>query len=116
MRMGEPYVELRGAFSRESDVGVSVIGGQIALASALAGVDAAACRLVVFHVTMGSSYDFRCADLRRMVVNAAYWCLGMEAVIDEKSCVDLVGPYDPPDSGFAYDRLGIKPQKPADFK
>jgi predicted DNA-binding protein with PD1-like motif len=36
MRMGEPYVELRGCFSREGDVGVTVVGGQVALASALA--------------------------------------------------------------------------------
>lgn len=36
MRMGEPNVVLRGAFSRESDTGVMVIGGQLNAASALA--------------------------------------------------------------------------------
>jgi predicted DNA-binding protein with PD1-like motif len=36
MRLGEPYVELRGALSREGDLGVQLLGGQIAVASALA--------------------------------------------------------------------------------
>jgi predicted DNA-binding protein with PD1-like motif len=36
MRLGEPFVELRGAFSRESDVGLQLVGGKIATASALA--------------------------------------------------------------------------------
>lgn len=36
MRMGEPDVVLRGALSRETDAGVSVIGGQLVAASALA--------------------------------------------------------------------------------
>lgn len=36
MRLGEPYVELRGALSREGDVGVQLVGGQIVVASALA--------------------------------------------------------------------------------
>ncbi len=36
MRMGEPNVVLRGAFSRESDTGVSVVGGQLIAGSALA--------------------------------------------------------------------------------
>jgi len=35
MRLGEPYVELRAALSREGDAGLVVVGGQLAIASAL---------------------------------------------------------------------------------
>ncbi|MBS0260516.1 MAG: ThuA domain-containing protein [Planctomycetes bacterium] len=70
----------------------------------------------VFHVTMGSAQDFQSAGLRRLTVNACYWCLGLEAAIDAQSCMDLVGDYHPPDSGFAYDKLGIQPRKPSFYK
>ena len=35
MRLGEPYVELRAALSREGDSGLAVLGGQLVLAAAL---------------------------------------------------------------------------------
>ena len=70
----------------------------------------------VFHVTMGSAQDFQSEGLRRMTVNAAYWCLQMETDITENSRMDIVGPYDPPDSGFAYARLKIVPRKPEFYK
>lgn len=70
----------------------------------------------VFHVTMGSAQDFQNDGFRRLCVNAAYWCMGIEAKIDETSCVDIVGDYNPPDSGFAYKKLGIVPRKPIFYK
>lgn len=70
----------------------------------------------VFHVTMGSAQDFQSEGLRRLTVNAAYWCLQMEAAIDETSCMDLVGEYNPPDSGFAYKKLNIVPRKPSFYQ
>ena len=70
----------------------------------------------VFHVTMGSAQDFQSEGLRRLTVNAAYWCLHMEADIDDKSCMDLVGEYNPPDSGFAYKKLNIVPRKPSFYQ
>ena len=70
----------------------------------------------VFHVTMGSAQDFQSEGLRRLTVNAAYWCLQMEADINETSCMDLVGEYNPPDSGFAYTKLNIVPRKPSFYK
>ena len=70
----------------------------------------------VFHVTMGSAQDFQSEGLRRLTVNAAYWCLNKEADIDEKSSMDLVGDYDPPDSGFDYKKLKIVPRKPSFYK
>lgn len=35
MRLGEPYVELRAALSREGDVGLAIVGGQVAIAASL---------------------------------------------------------------------------------
>jgi type 1 glutamine amidotransferase len=70
----------------------------------------------VFHLTMGSARDYQCAGLRRLTVNAAYWCLGMEAQIRADSNVDCVGTYAPHDSGFDYAELGVVPQPPAAYR
>lgn len=70
----------------------------------------------VFHVTMGSAQDFQSEGLRRLTVNAAYWCLHLEAAIDAASCMDIVGEYDPPESGFAYRELGIVPHPPEFYR
>ncbi|HZK80478.1 MAG TPA: ThuA domain-containing protein [Humisphaera sp.] len=45
----------------------------------------------VFTTTMGSAGDVQNEAFRRMIVNAAYWALGMEDQIAEKSNVDIVG-------------------------
>jgi hypothetical protein len=70
----------------------------------------------VFHVTMGSAQDFLSEGLRRLTVNAAYWCLNMEAEIDDESCMKPVGEYNPPDSGFDYEKLKIVPRKPRSYR
>ncbi len=65
----------------------------------------------VFHCTMGSATDLKNAGLRRLIVNAACWALGMESSISAtSSSVDIVGTYEPLESGFNYDELGVKPQ------
>ncbi|MBK8977820.1 MAG: hypothetical protein IPM29_18075 [Planctomycetes bacterium] len=64
----------------------------------------------VFHTTMGSAGDLQCADLRRMVVNAAYWCLHLEKEISTERSVNCVGPYDPLPSGFDYEKFGAIPK------
>ncbi len=61
----------------------------------------------VFHVTMGSARDYQSAGLRRLTVNAAYWCLGLEERITADSNVDVVDAYQPLDSGFDYPELGV---------
>lgn len=67
----------------------------------------------VFTTTMGSSTDLSSEGLRRLLVNASYWALGMEGKIPEMSKVDLVGDYQP--SPFRF--KGFKPNvKPADLK
>ena len=65
---------------------------------------------------MGSAQDFQSEGLRRLTVNAAYWCLHLEAEINEDSSMEIVGEYNPPDSGFAYQKLGIVPRNPSYFK
>jgi hypothetical protein len=64
----------------------------------------------VFHCTMGSASDFKSHGLRRLVVNAAYWCVGLEASISASRSVEVVGSYDPLKSGFNYEELGVKPR------
>jgi hypothetical protein len=70
----------------------------------------------VFHMTMGSAQDFQSEGVRRLTVNAAYWCLQKESEITENSCMDIVGDYSPPDSGFAYKKLNIIPRKPSFYR
>lgn len=64
----------------------------------------------VFHSTMGSGTDLQSAGLRRLIINAAYWCLQMEPDISATRSVDIVGTYQPLESGFNYPALGVKPQ------
>jgi rhamnogalacturonyl hydrolase YesR len=63
----------------------------------------------VFTTTMGASEDLESEGLRRLLVNAAYWCLGMEKEIPERSNVDLVGLYRPTPFGFGKYTKGLKP-------
>jgi hypothetical protein len=65
---------------------------------------------------MGSAQDFQSEGLRRLTVNAVYWCLRMEKDIRADSPMDIVGSYNPPDSGFAYKKLNIVPLKPSAFR
>jgi hypothetical protein len=46
---------------------------------------------------------------RRMLVNACYWCVGLEDQIPEKSCVEIVGEFDPTPFGFGKHVKGVKP-------
>ncbi|MEY4566380.1 MAG: hypothetical protein RLY14_1350 [Planctomycetota bacterium] len=70
----------------------------------------------VFHVTMGSAQDFKSEGLRRLAVNAVYWSLDLESRIDPSSCVDIVGEYNPPESGFDYEKLHVKPRKVSEYR
>ena len=63
----------------------------------------------VFCTTMGASLDFQSEGLRRLIVNAAYWCVEMENKIPEKSDVDYVGKYEPTFYGFGAFKPGLKP-------
>jgi type 1 glutamine amidotransferase len=67
----------------------------------------------VFTTTMGAAIDFKSEDLRRLVVNAAYWAVGLEKNIPAKSNVDFVGTYEPTMFGMDGFKKG---KKPADFQ
>ncbi len=63
----------------------------------------------VFTTTMGSAQDFQSEGLRRLLVNAAYWCVGLEAKIPAKANVDLVGQYRALPIGGGRFRKGVTP-------
>ena len=64
----------------------------------------------IFTTTMGAATDLESEGTRRLLVNAAYWSIGLENKIPDKSDVALVGEYHPlpfkPD-GF---KKGTKPE------
>ena len=63
----------------------------------------------VFTTTMGAAVDLANEGLRRLLVNAAYWCVGLEDKIPARANVDLVGPYQPSWFGFGQFRKGLRP-------
>jgi hypothetical protein len=63
----------------------------------------------VFTSTIGAATDFQSEGLRRLLVNASYWCLGMEASIPARANVQTVGPYKPTPFGFGTYRRKVKP-------
>ena len=56
------------------------------------------------------------AGMRRLVINASYWSMGMEDQITGSRSVDYVGPYKPLESGFNYEQLGVVPKMPAEYR
>lgn len=62
-----------------------------------------------FTTTMGAAQDFSSEGLRRLLVNACYWALGLEARISPNSDVAIVGQYDPlPFAGGGF-KKGVRP-------
>ncbi len=64
----------------------------------------------VFTTTMGHAGDLKSAGFRRLLVNACYWCVGLEDKIPAKSNVDLVGEYKPNRIGMGAFKKGLKPE------
>jgi hypothetical protein len=55
----------------------------------------------VFATTLGASTDLASAGVRRLLVNAVYWSLGLDEEIPPAgAAVDLVGPFEPTQYGF----------------
>jgi len=63
----------------------------------------------VFTTTMGAAGDLASEGLRRLLVNASFWCLGMEDKIPARANVDPVGEYRPTWFGFGKHTKGVKP-------
>ena len=63
----------------------------------------------VFTTTMGSSTDLASAGLRRLLVNAAYWAVGLEEKIPPAANVDIVGTFEPTPFKAGGHKKGVKP-------
>lgn len=62
----------------------------------------------IFTTTMGAATDFVEPGLRRLVVNAVWWCLRQEDRIDSESNVEFVDPFQPSAFGFGGFRKGAR--------
>ena len=61
----------------------------------------------VMTCTMGAATDLQKEGLRRMLVNGAYWMVGLP--VPDHADVSLVGVYEPSNFGFGGFRKGVKP-------
>jgi hypothetical protein len=59
--------------------------------------------------TMGAATDLQSEGLRRLLVNAAYWAVGLEDKISAKANVGYVGDYQPSMYGPNAFKKGVKP-------
>ncbi len=64
----------------------------------------------IFASTLGTALEFGREDMRRLVVNASYWALGMEKEITPQLDVTMPGVYKPTMFGFGKHQKGKKPQ------
>ena len=63
----------------------------------------------IFCTTLGHADDLKNEGVRRMLVNACYWGLGMEDSMPAQAKVDVVGKYDPNPIGTRGHKPGLKP-------
>ncbi|MBI4327915.1 MAG: ThuA domain-containing protein [Chloroflexi bacterium] len=63
----------------------------------------------VLCTTIGASVDLESEGLRRVLVNACYWGLGLEDRIAQRSNVDYVGEFKPTYFGGGKFKKGVKP-------
>jgi type 1 glutamine amidotransferase len=63
----------------------------------------------ILTTTMGAATDLLSEGLRRLIVNGAYWAVGLEDRIPPKANVDFVGEYKPSFYGFNGYKKGVKP-------
>lgn len=63
----------------------------------------------IFTTTMGASVDLLSEDLRRLIVNASYWAVGLESKIPEKNDAQIIGEYNPTMFGFGKYNKSLSP-------
>ena len=63
----------------------------------------------VLTTTMGHSFDLKSEDLRRLLINACFWGMGLEDKIPAKANVDYIGEYKPSKIGYGKCKKGVKP-------
>ncbi|QDT59751.1 Trehalose utilization [Stieleria bergensis] len=66
-----------------------------------------------FCSTQGASEDIVSEGVRRLVINATLWCMGMEDEIKADADVSFVGPYNP--STFSF-KASVTDAKPSDIE
>jgi Trehalose utilisation len=64
----------------------------------------------IVTTTMGAAVDLQNEGLRRLLVNASYWAVGLENEVQPKANVDYIGPYNPTWFGFGKFAKGVKPE------
>ena len=64
----------------------------------------------ILSVTMGAATDLLSEDLRRLLVNGARWCVGLESPSRARADVEFVGGYLPSAFGFEGFRKGVRPE------
>ena len=62
-----------------------------------------------FCTTQGASEDILSEGVRRMIINATLWCMGMEEHITADANVSFVGPYNPSTFSFKPSVTDVKP-------
>jgi hypothetical protein len=67
----------------------------------------------IFTTTMGAATDLESEGTRRLLVNAAYWAIGLEDKITDHTDVALVGDYHPLPYGFRGAKKGVRPEEHA---
>jgi hypothetical protein len=63
----------------------------------------------IVTTTMGAATDLESAGLRRLLVNASYWAVGLTDKIPTNVNVDYVGEFKPTAFGFGKFKPGVKP-------
>ncbi|MSU20907.1 MAG: hypothetical protein EXS30_05880 [Pedosphaera sp.] len=63
----------------------------------------------VLGTTIGAAPDLESEGLRRLLVNACYWGIGLEEKAPAKSDVEYVGDFKPTFFGFGKGKKGVKP-------
>ncbi len=63
----------------------------------------------ILTTTLGSATDIQSEGFRRLLVNGAYWAVGLEKKIPRQAKVDLVGEFSPTMYGFNGGKKGVKP-------
>ena len=64
----------------------------------------------IFATTMGAAVDLENEGLRRLIVNACYWGVGLETKIPRNADVAYVGDYKPSWFGFGKFKQGLRPE------
>ena len=64
----------------------------------------------VLTTTMGAAVDLENEGLRRLLINAAYWAVGLEKKIPRRANAACVGEYQPGWFGYGKFKPGRKPR------